>query len=104
MTKEELKTLIAETSKKAKEEAKEKGLSKEETKKYLDEAIAKVKAENPIQDEPKEKRYIVKTQVKNYNGIVAGVQFAYGKSAVELQEGWILNWFKEKGYIVEEVK
>ena len=50
------------------------------------------------------KKYIVKTQVPNYNGIVAGVQFAYGKSAVELQEGWILDWFKEKGYIVEEVK
>lgn len=52
----------------------------------------------------KEKKYIVKTQVKDYNGIVAGVQFAYGKSAVELKDGWILNWFKEKGYIVEEVK
>lgn len=50
------------------------------------------------------KKYIVKTQIKNYNGIVAGVQFAYGKSAVELQDGWILEWFKEKGYIVEEVK
>lgn len=61
-------------------------------------------------EEPKEtktkkvKKYIVKTQVKDYNGIVAGVQFAYGKSAVELQEGWILEWFREKGYIVEEVK
>lgn len=52
----------------------------------------------------KPKKYIVKTQVKDFNGIVAGVQFAYGKSAVELQDGWILNWFKEKGYIVEEVK
>lgn len=50
------------------------------------------------------KKYIVKTQVKDYNGIVAGVQFAYGKSAIELQDGWILEWFKEKGYIVEEVK
>lgn len=60
--------------------------------------------------EPKEtktkkvKEYIVKTQVKDFNGIVAGVQFAYGKSAVKLQDGWILEWFKEKGYIVEEVK
>jgi len=50
------------------------------------------------------KKYIVKTQVKDFNGIVAGVHFAYGKSAVELQDGWILNWFREKGYIVEEVK
>lgn len=104
MTKEELKKLIDEAAKTAKAEAKEKGLSKEDTKKLVDEAIAKVKAENPIQTEPKEKKYIVKTQVKDFNGIVAGVQFAYGKSAVELQDGWILNWFKEKGYIVEEVK
>lgn len=54
--------------------------------------------------EAKEKEYIVKTQIPNYNGIVAGVQFAYGKSAVPVKEGWILEWFKEKGYIVEEVK
>ena len=85
MTKEELKKLLAETSKQATAEAKEKNLSKEDTKKYIEEAIAKVKAENPIKEEPKEKKYIVKTQVKDYNGIVAGVQFAYGKSAVELQ-------------------
>lgn len=52
----------------------------------------------------KPKEYIVKTQVPNYNGIVAGVQFAYGKSAVPVKEGWILEWFKEKGYAVEEVK
>lgn len=104
MTKEELKTLIAETSKVAKAEAEEKGLSKEDTKKYIADAVAKVKAENPIQEEPKVKEYIVKTQVKDFNGIVAGVQFAYGKSAVKLQDGWILEWFKEKGYIVEEVK
>lgn len=103
MTKEELKKIIDEAKKVATAEAKEKELSKEDTKKYIDEVVAKVKAENPI-EEPKEKRYIVKTRVKNYNGIVAGVQFAYGKSAVELQDGWILSWFREKGYIVEEVK
>ena len=104
MTKEELKTLIAEAKKTAEAEAKEKGLSKEDTKKYIADAVEKVKAENPIQNEPKEKKYVVKTVVKNFNGIVAGVQFAYGKSAVELQDGWILSWFKEKGYIIEEVK
>ena len=46
MTKEELKKLLAETSKQATAEAKEKNLSKEDTKKYIEEAIAKVKAEN----------------------------------------------------------
>lgn len=52
----------------------------------------------------KPKTYIVKTKVKNFNGIVAGIHFAYGKSAVELQDGWLLKWFREKDYIVEEVK
>lgn len=46
--------------------------------------------------------YIVYTPVENFNGIVAGVQFAYGKANV--QPGWILDWFKERGYRVEEVK
>ena len=49
-----------------------------------------------------EKQYIVKTQIKDFNGTVAGVQFAYGRSAVPVKEGWILNWFKEKGYEIEE--
>ena len=67
------------------------------------ETVKEVK-EPEVKPEVKEvkepKKYIVKTQVANYNGIVAGVQFAYGKA--EVYEGWILNWFKEKGYIVEE--
>ena len=44
--------------------------------------------------------YIVETPVKNYNGTVAGVQFAYGKA--EVRSGWILNWFNENGYIVNK--
>lgn len=51
-------------------------------------------------NKPKEKIYTVYTPVKNYVGEIAGVQFAYGKA--EVKEGWILNWFKEKGYKVEE--
>lgn len=47
------------------------------------------------------KMYLVKTPVKDFNGEVAGVQFAYGKAKV--CEGWILEWFKEKGYEVEEI-
>lgn len=49
-----------------------------------------------------EKVYLVETPVKNFSGIVAGVHFAYGKA--EVQAGWILDWFKEKGYKVTEVK
>lgn len=63
-----------------------------------------VKQEEVKQEVKKEKKYNVKTPVKNFNGIIAGVQFAYGKSAVPVKEGWILDWFKEKGYEVEEVK
>lgn len=52
-------------------------------------------------EQKKETKYIVHTPVKNYCGEVAGVQFAYGKA--EVKPGWILNWFKEHGYKVEEV-
>ena len=47
------------------------------------------------------KKYIVHTPVKNFCGEVAGVQFAYGKA--EVKAGWVLNWFKEHGYKIEEV-
>lgn len=47
------------------------------------------------------KKYIVHTPVPNYCGEVAGVQFAYGKA--EVKPGWILNWFKERGYKIEEI-
>ena len=58
-----------------------------------------VKAEAKKEVKAEAKKYIVKTPVQNFNGIVAGVHFAYGKA--EVQEGWILDWFKEKGYKVE---
>jgi len=71
--------------------------------------LEKMKAENEELKENQEKRgaykkgsYMVYTPVKNFNGIVAGVQFAYGKA--NIQKGWILDWFKERGYKVEEVK
>ena len=65
--------------------------------------MAKAKInENEIEEaateEPKEQKYLVETPVKNYNGTVAGVQFAYGKA--EVYEGHILNWFRKKGYKV----
>ena len=64
------------------------------------EEIKPVEEVKPVEVAPK--KYYVKTQVPNFNGTVAGVQFAYGKSAVALKDGWILNWFKEKGYTIEE--
>ena len=49
------------------------------------------------------KRYIVETPVKNFCGVgAAGVHFAYGKA--EVHEGWVLDWFKEHGYKVTEIK
>lgn len=59
-----------------------------------------IKQDTTIQTDRKPKTYIVETPVKEYNGEVAGVQFAYGKA--EVREGWILDWFKEKGYKVTE--
>lgn len=59
-----------------------------------------IKEVKPTIEEPK--KYIVKTQVPNFCGIVANVQFAYGKA--EVFEGWILEWFKENGYVVERAK
>ena len=48
-----------------------------------------------------EKVYIVETPVANFCGTgAAGVQFAYGKA--EVNEGWVLDWFKEHGYKVTE--
>ena len=45
------------------------------------------------------KVYIVETPVKDFCGVgAAGVQFAYGKA--EVNEGWVLNWFKKHGYKV----
>lgn len=49
------------------------------------------------------KVYIVETPVKNFCGVGAGgVQFSYGKA--EVNEGWVLEWFKEHGYKVTEKK
>jgi hypothetical protein len=46
-----------------------------------------------------EKVYIVEAPVKNFCGVgAAGVQFAYGKA--EVNEGWVLNWYREHGYKV----
>lgn len=46
------------------------------------------------------KTFIVKTKDPTYCGIgAAGVQFAYGQA--EVNEGWVLEWFKEHGYTVE---
>lgn len=56
---------------------------------------------NTINKAKEIKKYIVHTPVKNFCGEVAGVQFAYGKA--EVKPGWVLNWFKEHGYKIEEV-
>ena len=68
-------------------------------------AVEETVVEEVVETKPAkkaEKKYLVETPVKNFSGIVAGVHFAYGKA--EVQAGWILDWFKEKGYEVTEVK
>lgn len=55
----------------------------------------KKKAEKPA------KMYIVKTPVKDFCGIGAGgVHFANGQA--EIPEGWVLDWYREKGYTIIE--
>lgn len=48
------------------------------------------------------KQYRVYSPVDNYCGIGAsGVQFAYGMAIVN--EGWVLEWYREKGFKIEPV-
>lgn len=50
-----------------------------------------------------EKVYIVETPVQGFCGVGAGgVQFAYGKA--EVRPGWVLDWYREHGYKVTEMK
>lgn len=80
MTKEELKKMIVEVSKKASEEAKEKGLSKEDTKKYVAEQVAKVRENNPIKEE---KTIKVRIPISELNPedkeVIVGINGMYAK-------------------------
>lgn len=50
-----------------------------------------------------EKVYIVETPVQGFCGVGAGgVQFAYGQA--EVRPGWVLDWYREHGYKVTEMK
>ena len=128
---DEKEKLIADVTAKATKKAKADKMNEAQTKLYVDEEVKKaveeyektniqtqiptakvndtVKATNTekqedkevVNQKSKEVKYIVHTPVKNFNGEVAGVQFAYGKA--EVRPGWVLEWFKEKGYKVEEV-
>lgn len=121
--------LITKVTAEAEKEAKKQKLNEAQAKLFIDEEVKKaleefdktqenkipvvkptseeLKKENKQEpkkannEQKKEIKYIVHTPVKNYCGEVAGVQFAYGKA--EVKPGWILNWFKEHGYKVEEV-
>ena len=128
---DEKEKLIADVTAKATKKAKADKMNEAQTKLYVDEEVKKaveeyektntqtqiptakvndtVKATNTekqedkevVNQKSKEVKYKVHTPVKNFNGEVAGVQFAYGKA--EVRPGWVLEWFKEKGYKVEEV-
>lgn len=53
--------------------------------------------------EKKLKQYQVTAPVENYCGLgAAGIQFAYGKAVVN--EGWVLEWYREHGFKIEEIK
>ena len=62
--------------------------------------MAAAKKVEQVEQEPK--KYKITSPIKGYVGIGAGgVQFAYGKA--EVNEGWVCDWYKEKGYTVEEI-
>lgn len=120
---DEREILISKTTEKATKEAKKQNLNEAQAKVYVDEKvkealekfdkeITEIKTKSTEQTEKKaeqkakstkqiEKKYIVYTPVKNFCGVIAKVHFAYGKA--EVKPGWILNWFIEHGYKVEEV-
>ena len=51
----------------------------------------------------KAKTVRVKTKDPTYCGVGAGgVQFAYGQA--EVNEGWVLQWYREHGYTIEPIK
>lgn len=48
------------------------------------------------------KKFRITSPIEGYVGIGAGgVQFAYGRA--EVNEGWVFDWYREKGYEVEEI-
>jgi len=117
---DEKEVLIQKVTASAKAEAKKQKMNDAQTKLYVDAEVQKAieeysdkkETKEPVVDakdntSKKEKttkcktvKYVVYTPVKNFCGIIAGVHFAYGKA--EVQPGWVLNWFKEHGYKVEE--
>lgn len=62
--------------------------------------MAAAKKVEQVEQEPK--KFKITSPIKGYVGIGAGgVQFAYGQA--EVNEGWVCDWYKEKGYTVEEI-
>lgn len=48
------------------------------------------------------KKFKITSPIDNYCGVGAGgVQFAYGTA--EINKGWVCDWYKDKGYKVEEI-
>lgn len=48
------------------------------------------------------KKFKITSPIPGYCGVGAGgVQFAYG--VAEVNEGWVCDWYKNKGYDIEEV-
>ena len=48
-------------------------------------------------------KYIVKTPVEGFTGISASLHFFNGKYEGEINNPNIINYFKKKNYIIEEI-
>ena len=69
----------------------------------VEEVVETVEVSEATEKVSTPKVYIVESPSKNYCGVgAAGVHFANGKA--EIHEGWVLEWYKGKGYKVTEKK
>lgn len=44
----------------------------------------------------------ITTPSKGYTGVIAGIPFVNGEA--ETEDRWLISWFTEKGYTVEEIE
>jgi len=71
-----------------------------EAKKTELEATNQVGTQEPVKEEVKEVIYKISSPNEKYTGVSASVAFAQGKG--ETKDSHLAEWFKEKGYTVEE--
>ena len=49
-------------------------------------------------------KYVIKTPVEGFTGVCASLPFFCGKYEGEIENPNILNYFRKKGYTIEEIE